>query len=98
MQWHAGNTLSQTVYTLLYVHELQDLNPDFLPAGWPPNPDPDRPLELLTVVLRASVFGLLKSCDLAWRELSKRRVYDVKCLFLPYDQCWCLYATFLWVD
>ncbi|KAI0085943.1 Mak10 subunit, NatC N-terminal acetyltransferase-domain-containing protein [Irpex rosettiformis] len=78
MLWHSGNTLSQTVYTLLYVHELQDLNPDFLPAGWPPNPDPDRPLELLTVVLRASVLGLLKCCDLAWRELSKRRIYDIE--------------------
>ena len=83
MQWHSGNTLSQTVYTLLYVHELQDLNPEFLPVGWPPDPDPNRPLELLTVVLRASVFGLLKCCDLAWRELSQRRVYDVKCLLSP---------------
>ncbi|KAI0344977.1 Mak10-domain-containing protein [Trametopsis cervina] len=78
IQWHSGNTLSQTVFTLLYIHELQDLNPELLPPDWPPHPDPSRPLELLTVVLRASVFGLLKCCDLAWRELAKKRLYDIE--------------------
>ena len=77
MSWHSGNTLSQTVFTLLYIHELADLNPDMLPPDWPVHPDPNRPLELVTVVLRAAVFGLLKSCDLAWRELARKRVYDV---------------------
>ena len=77
MAWHSGNTLSQTVFTLLYIHELADLNPDTLPDDWPKHPDSQRPLELVTVVLRAAVFGLLKSCDLAWRELSQKHVYDV---------------------
>ena len=77
MEWHAGNMLSQTVYTLLYVHCLPDLNPDFLPRQLRTAADPLRPPELVTIVLRAAVFGLLKSCDLSWRELSKGRVYDV---------------------
>jgi nitrogen regulatory protein PII-like uncharacterized protein len=76
MEWHAGNTLSQSVYTFLYVHNLDEINPDFFARLWSKE-DPDRPMELITVVLRAAVFGLLKSCALAWVELSQSRVYDV---------------------
>ena len=80
MEWHTGCSLTQTVYTLLYVHYLDDLNPDFI--GEPAYPDPQRPQELITSVLRASVMALLKSCDLSWRELSKGKVYDVRHLDL----------------
>ena len=76
MEWHAGNMLSQTVFTLLYVHHLTDFNPEFIPLG-ALHRDASRPPELITVVLRAAVFGLLKSCDLAWRELAQDRVHDV---------------------
>lgn len=78
MEWHAGSTLSQTVYTLLYVHHLSDMNPDFISRGPEISTDPFRPLELITLVLRASVFALLKSCDMTWREFSKGRVHDVR--------------------
>lgn len=77
MAWHAGNSLSQTVYTLLHVHYLRDINPDFLPHRLRRVGDPQRPLELITVVLRGALFGLLKSCDLSWRELSKGKVHEV---------------------
>lgn len=40
--------------------------------------DPERPPELITVVLRSFVQGLLKCCDLTWRQLSKGGVYDVR--------------------
>lgn len=39
--------------------------------------DPLRPPELITIVLKAAVFGLLKSCDLACRELFKGHVNEV---------------------
>ncbi|KIP07499.1 hypothetical protein PHLGIDRAFT_105599 [Phlebiopsis gigantea 11061_1 CR5-6] len=78
MGWHAGNTLSQTVYTLLYVHSLQDINPDLLPPHYYYANDPLRPIQLITLVLRPAVFALLKSCDFVWRELSGKRVYDVE--------------------
>jgi hypothetical protein len=77
MEWHAGNMLSQTVFTLLYVHHLKDFNPDFIPLGSLQR-DASRPPELVTVVLRAAVFGLLKSCDLTWRELSQGNVHEVR--------------------
>ncbi|KAI0081399.1 hypothetical protein K474DRAFT_1587725 [Panus rudis PR-1116 ss-1] len=77
MEWHAGNTLSQTVYTLLHVHHMADIDPDFL-LQYPMNDDANRPLGLITIVLRAGILGILKSCDMSWRELSKGRVQDTE--------------------
>ncbi|KZP13825.1 hypothetical protein FIBSPDRAFT_921556 [Athelia psychrophila] len=77
MEWHAGNTLSQTVFTLLYVHHIAAFNPDFIPLGTV-DKDPVRPLELITLVLRSVVFGLLKSCDLAWREMNSDKIKDLE--------------------
>ena len=79
MEWHAGTTLSQTVFTFLFVHHLDDLDPDLVSEQHQvSHKDPSRPLELVTVVLRAAVFGLLKSCDLSWRELMRGGVQDVR--------------------
>lgn len=75
MEWHAGKTLSQSVYTILFVHQLPDINPEYL--GSEEEDDPQRPRCLTTVVVRAGILGLLKCCDFAWRELSKNRVHDV---------------------
>ncbi|KAH9890498.1 Mak10-domain-containing protein [Cubamyces lactineus] len=76
MEWHTGKTLSQSVFTLLFVHHLPDINPEYLPPE--EDEDPARPRWLITVVIRAAMLGLLKCCDLAWRELSKNRVHDVE--------------------
>ncbi|KAI0628810.1 Mak10-domain-containing protein [Trametes polyzona] len=78
MEWHAGKTLSQSVYTILFVHHLPDINPEYLPPQPQELVDPARPRWLITVVVRAAMLGLLKCCDLAWRELSKNRVHDVE--------------------
>ncbi|KAJ3500829.1 hypothetical protein NLJ89_g9616 [Agrocybe chaxingu] len=40
--------------------------------------DPTRPIELVTLVLQAAVQGLLKCCDLTWRELAKGPLYDTE--------------------
>ena len=77
MEWHAGYTLPQTIYTCLYVHHLTDMNPEVIPQHEQRERDPDRPLELVTVVIRAMIMGLLKCCDLVWRELSKGNLHDV---------------------
>ncbi|OAX36010.1 Mak10-domain-containing protein [Rhizopogon vinicolor AM-OR11-026] len=78
MEWHSGYTLSQTIFSFLYVHSLKDIDPDLVPGGSPPHADKQRPPELITVVLRAAVMGLLKCCDLTWRELNKGNVYDAE--------------------
>ena len=76
MEWHNGNTLSQTVFTLLYTHHLGDIDPDLVMQD-KVFEDPQRPIGLVTIVLRAAVLGLLKCCDFAWRELSQGKVHDV---------------------
>lgn len=85
MSWHTGLALSQTVYTLQYVHYLGDLGqPHFRVERATQLDDTpydseglERPLKLVTLVLRASVFGLLKCCDLVWRENARDHVVDV---------------------
>ncbi|KAG7086374.1 hypothetical protein E1B28_002334 [Marasmius oreades] len=76
IEWHSANTLSHTVFTLLYVHCLQEIDPDLLPYLL--NADPQRPMELITVVLRAFVSGLLKCCDLSWKELIRGGLNDTE--------------------
>lgn len=85
MEWHAGKTLSQSVFTVLFVHHLPDINPEYLPPDEREIKDPARPRWLITVVLRAAMLGLLKCCDFAWRELSKNKVHDVSLRFLDGD-------------
>lgn len=88
MGWHGGLALSQTVYTLQYVHHLGDITHPFFTVGGgarlfesPYDPeDPERPLKLVTLVLRSSVFGLLKCCDLVWREIAHDHVVDVSAI------------------
>lgn len=77
MAWHAGNFLCHTVFTCLYVHHLAEIDPDIIPYEVHLQADPQRPTELITLVLRFAMQGLLKCCDLAWRELSKNGVQDV---------------------
>lgn len=77
MEWHAGNLLSHTVFTLLYVHRLAETEFDLVSSPSRKN-DQSRPMELIYIVLRAYVMGLLKCCDLTWRELSKGGVQDAE--------------------
>lgn len=77
MTWHMGCALSQTVFTLLHVHNLENLEPSRWCRYQQIPSDPQRPDFLVTNVLRAGVLGLVKSCDLAWREFSKRHMYEV---------------------
>ncbi|KAG2073488.1 Mak10-domain-containing protein [Suillus decipiens] len=78
MEWHSGYTFSQTIYSFLYVHSLKEIDPDLIPGGSLSRSDNLRPPELITVVLRAALLGLLKCCDLSWRELNKGNVYDAE--------------------
>ncbi|KAF7777691.1 hypothetical protein Agabi119p4_3763 [Agaricus bisporus var. burnettii] len=78
MEWHNGNFMSHSVHTFLYFHHLDYIDPDIVPSYFLNSNDPLRPPELITVVLRAAVAGLLKCCDLTWRELSKGAVQDTE--------------------
>lgn len=79
MEWYSGTTLSQTIHTCLYMHHLSTINPEYLaraPVALPH--DRDRPQKLISVVVRAGVLGMVKCCDMAYRELAKANVHDVR--------------------
>ena len=83
MEFHAGNFLAHTVHTLLYVHHVREITPDVVDDYI--NQDAStRPIELITLVMRAAVAGILKCCDLTWRELSKGGVFDVRLGYLMF--------------
>jgi hypothetical protein len=77
MEWHAGYTLPQTIFSCLYVHHPPNMDPGMGPCHDLSQQDPSRPLGLVTVVLNAAITGLLKCCDFSWRELYKGKLHDV---------------------
>ncbi|KAF9032977.1 Mak10 subunit, NatC N-terminal acetyltransferase-domain-containing protein [Panaeolus papilionaceus] len=77
-EFHAGNFLVHTVHTLVYIHNMFFLDPEVASSSFTGTHDPSRPLELLTLVLRGAILGMLKCCDLAWRELAKGGAYDTE--------------------
>lgn len=74
MEWHAGSTLSQTVYTFLYGHAIAEMHPDYLLSF---EEDPSRPMELVTVVLRAAALTVMKTCSVTWAGMAKGGIHDV---------------------
>jgi hypothetical protein len=82
MSWHGGKALSQTVYTCLYVHYLPSIRSDVVRRYWPRYGAP--PQELVSLVLNAGVHGVLKTCDMVWRQLTRGNLHEVRSnLFLP---------------
>ncbi|KAF9019735.1 hypothetical protein BDZ89DRAFT_1072754 [Hymenopellis radicata] len=77
MEWHAGNLLSNTVFTLVHVHEIAQLDPDLIPYN---SADKARPVELLSIVLKTYVIGLLKCCGVAWDALNRADKAEVSLL------------------
>ncbi|KAG5721407.1 N-alpha-acetyltransferase, 35 NatC auxiliary subunit [Termitomyces sp. T112] len=78
MEWHFGNPLCHSVFTLLYIHALSGIDPEFVDPHALTSFGPSRPPELVYYVLRSWVMGLLKCCDLSWRELSKGCVQEME--------------------
>ncbi|TDL18511.1 Mak10-domain-containing protein [Rickenella mellea] len=78
MEWHKGTTLSQTVHSCLYVHHLAEIKPNKANRPNSTNDFHDRPTELITTVIRAGVLGMVKCCDMAYRELNKGNVHDTE--------------------
>ena len=82
MSWHGGKALSQTVYTCLYVHYLPSIRSDGVRRYWPRSGAP--PQELVSLVLNAGVHGVLKTCDMVWRQLTRGNLHEVRSNLLPY--------------
>lgn len=69
LEWHSGNMLAHTVFTLAYVFHLGDIESDAMFPVFLTEDNPERPIELITSILGPCVQGLLKSVDLTWREM-----------------------------
>ncbi|KAG8814828.1 hypothetical protein FRC17_000962 [Serendipita sp. 399] len=82
ISWHTGHSLSQSVFTCLYTHEIgigRLWNGSKVSTAILKLPqDPRRPIQLITLVLRAAVHALLKTCDLAWREMTKGYINEME--------------------
>jgi hypothetical protein len=78
-EFHSGNFLAHTVHTLLYIHHLDEVDPECV-MKWLSvfKYDRLRPLPLVTIVLRSAVQALLKCVELSWRELAGGGMYDVR--------------------
>ena len=78
MRWHEGLSLAQTVFTCIYIHQLNELQDedaileDAATSGRAPYP-----VEMLSIVLRAYTRATLKTCDVVMEEMLKRHLYDV---------------------
>ncbi|KIY68793.1 hypothetical protein CYLTODRAFT_373907 [Cylindrobasidium torrendii FP15055 ss-10] len=76
MEWHAGNLLSTTVFTLVYIHELGQIDPDMVSHRHSGSQDPRRPIELISVILQTYIIGLLKCCGAVWDKLNRSSLHD----------------------
>ena len=69
----------QTVHTCLYMHHLSSINPDVLDMdSLTHRYTAERPIQLVTCILRAGILGMVKCVEFAYRELIKGNVHDVR--------------------
>ncbi|KAK9761882.1 N-alpha-acetyltransferase, non-catalitic subunit [Basidiobolus ranarum] len=68
LSWHSGHSLSQTIFTCLYVHNVFRI----------PEIDGRNEFDenLVTLVLKSYVLGVIKCCHLVWQEMIKGNVYE----------------------
>jgi N-alpha-acetyltransferase 35, NatC auxiliary subunit len=73
MAWLSGHSLSQTVFTCMYFHDVFSLVQEKIE----PSQRIDQPPELVSSVLKAYVLATTKCCHLVWREMVSGNVYEV---------------------
>ena len=76
MTWHSGHSLSQTLYTCLYLDNLDSITLDAFASS--DKNDDSIPAELVAIVLKAYILGTAKCCHLVWEEMYTGHVYEVR--------------------
>jgi hypothetical protein len=74
MAWLSGHSLSQTIFTCMYLHDVFSLVQENIAAS----DRIDQPAELVSSVLKAYVLATIKCCHLVWREMVSGNVYEVR--------------------
>ncbi|CAO3680378.1 unnamed protein product [Umbelopsis ramanniana] len=72
MAWLSGHSLSQTIFTCMYFHDVFSLVQEKIE----PSERIDQPVELVSSVLKAYVLATTKCCHLVWREMVSGNVYE----------------------
>ncbi|KAI8575663.1 hypothetical protein K450DRAFT_260574 [Umbelopsis ramanniana AG] len=72
MAWLSGHSLSQTIFTCMYFHDVFSLVQEKIE----PSQRIDQPPELVSSVLKAYVLATTKCCHLIWREMVSGNVYE----------------------
>lgn len=72
MAWLSGHSLSQTVFTCMYIHHVFSLVKEDVAVS----EKEDEPPELVFSVLRAYVLATIKCCHFVWREMISGNVYE----------------------
>ncbi|CAO3658996.1 unnamed protein product [Umbelopsis vinacea] len=72
MAWLSGHSLSQTIFTCMYLHDVFSLVHENIAAS----DRIDQPAELVSSVLKAYVLATIKCCHLVWREMVSGNVYE----------------------
>ncbi|KAG2176189.1 hypothetical protein INT43_005423, partial [Umbelopsis isabellina] len=72
MAWLSGHSLSQTVFTCMYIHHVFSLVKEDVAVSEKEN----EPTELVFLVLKAYVLATIKCCHFVWREMISGNVYE----------------------
>ncbi|KAG0097362.1 hypothetical protein BGZ93_002894 [Podila epicladia] len=73
MTWLSGHALSQTLFTSCYILRAMEIKDDNQDATTAPS---DPPIGFTSVVLKACVIAIAKTCSLIWEEMRKGQVYE----------------------
>ncbi|CAG8529627.1 24206_t:CDS:10 [Dentiscutata erythropus] len=81
MTWHTGHSLSQTLFTCMYLHYVPELKPELFSNITDTSNDiadlnAETPIEFVILVLKAYVMGTVKCCQLVLDEMAKGNVYE----------------------
>ncbi|CAG8537610.1 13125_t:CDS:10 [Ambispora gerdemannii] len=77
MTWHSGHSLSQTLYTCMYLHHVLELKTElFSNEREHEETSSDVPIEFVILVLKAYILGTAKCCNFVLEEMVKGNVYE----------------------
>ncbi|CAO3703660.1 unnamed protein product [Rhizopus stolonifer] len=69
LAWLSGHSLSQTVYTCIYLHHLKELNQLSLLSS-------EEPSDMIYSALRIYLLATIKCCHYIWSEMSQRNLFE----------------------
>ncbi|KAG9292267.1 hypothetical protein G9A89_009079 [Geosiphon pyriformis] len=79
MTWHSGHSLSQTLFTCMYLHHILELKADLFsdsPIIGVDHDSSELPIEFVILVLKSYILGTAKCSYFVLEEMTKGNVYE----------------------